>query len=378
MVNRLRRSASLVLILFMIVGTLSAVHPVTVADNNGAPRTVVLELVTATWCSGCPYADEAADMLSIDFGPERLSVLQYHVSLADPLSTSDTDDRGNAYDVDDTGLPAAWFGGTEGVHSVQNPTTDVFYNLYKNKINDRLTDASPIDISLSLSESSGNYTVSASYQEVASIALNPNVTRFALYENSVVHDSKVYNYVVRDIEERVFDKTNLPFTEDVSFLLDSGWDPANLGVVVFVQVGNSSDIIQSANGVFGRKPTVDITWGIEGKEILSTTRIRGVASGNVDTVEIRIGDELYETAEGTYVWYFDIDPNQLADGNHVLEVRAYSDSIMYSDPVEMTFSSKAADDLMLYLLIIIIIVVVIVVIVAALIATKSRRQEPEE
>ncbi len=374
---RPRRTAAVILILFMSMGTLTAISPTSEADETGAARTVMLELITATWCLGCPYADEAADMLSVDFGPERLSVLQYHISRLDPFNTTETYIRGEAYNRGETGLPAAWIDGTEGVHSVQNPTTDFFYGLFENKINDRLNDPSPIEIFLSLTELSGNLTVSASFQEVASIALNPTVTRYALYENSVVHDSKVYNYVVRDIEERVFDETDLPYNEDVWFQLDGGWDSSNMGVVVFVQVGDNADIIQSANAVIGPKPTVAVTTDIDGEEITSTTRIEGTASGNVDTIEIRIDDQLYETAEGRYSWYFDLDPDQLADGNHDLEVRAYSDSIVYSDSVEMTFSSIGqTDDFMLYLLIIIIIIVV--VIVAAVAAKRSKGKEREE
>jgi hypothetical protein len=374
--SKLRGSISLVLVLLMTFGALSAVIPISTADNNDS-RTVVLELVTATWCAGCPYADEAADMLSIDFGPERFSVLQYHVSLSDPLSTPETNERGDDYDMGTTGLPAAWFDGIEGVHSVLNPTTDYFYGLFKNKIDDRLSSPSPIEISLSLSESAGNLTVSASFQEVTSTGLNPTITRYALYENSVVHDSEVYNYVVRDIEERAFDKNSLPHSEDVWFQLDGGWDSSNMGVVAFVQVGDNEEIIQSANAVLGPAPTVSITTDIEGEEIDSITTIEGTASGNVDTVEIRIDDQLYKSADGDYSWSFEIDPNQLADGDHVLEIRAYSDSIVYSEPTEVTFSSKSFQLAHLWLGLLILAIILLLVIGALVVAKRSREREGE-
>ncbi|UCD91702.1 MAG: hypothetical protein JSV43_05490 [Methanobacteriota archaeon] len=371
------KSVSLVLVLLMTFGALSMLPPVSTADNNDS-RTVVLELVTATWCAGCPYADEAADMLAIDFGPERFSVLQYHVSLSDPLSTSETNERGDDYDMGTTGLPAAWFDGTEGVHSVLNPTTDYFYGLYKNEIDDRLSIPSPIKISLSLSESAGNLTVSASFQEVTSTGLDPTITRYALYENSVIHDSKVYNYVVRDIEERPFNKNNLPHNEDVWFQLDGGWDSSKMGVVAFVQVGDNEEIIQSANAVLGPAPTVAITTDIEGEEIDTITTIEGTASGNVDTVEIRIDDQLYQSADGSYSWSFEIDPNQLSDGDHVLQIRAISDSIVYSEPIEVAFSSRSLQPADLWLGLLILVIVLVLVMAAVVVGKRSRGREREE
>lgn len=374
---RPRRTATVILILFMSITALNTVSPSSVADEIGASRTVVLEVVTSTFCVGCPSADAAADMLSVDFGPERLSVLQYHVSFSDPFRTPETDERGYAYDMGETGLPAAWFDGTESVISVTEPSVDKFYDLFRNKIDNRLSNRSPITILLSLTESSGNLTVNATFDKPTPATLPGSlISRYVLYENLVEHDSHIYNYVVRDIEERTFEESNLRYSEDVVFQLNGSWNSSRLGVVVFVQVGDNGEIIQSSNSVLGPQPVVTVTTDVDGEELSGTVRIEGTASGDVESVEVRIDNQLYETAEGTSSWYFDIDTSKLSRGDHSLTVRAYSDSMVYSDANWVWFSvEESLTDLILY---IIIIVVIVVVVLIAGVALRSRRKRGEE
>lgn len=367
---------AVLLLSFVMIGTVNAISSTSVANDDGAPRTVMLELFTASWCAGCPYADEAAEMLFVDYGPERLSLVQYHYQIPDQLATPETNDRGIDYNAGGTGLPAAWFDGTDGPNTVVQASVENFYNLYKSKIDTRLKTSSPIGISVSMTETSGNITVSATFEKHTTIvATEPMFSRYVLYENAVENQSVVYYYVVRDIEEKPFNYDNLPYSEDVTFQIPGYWNKSNIGAVVFVQVEDNEEILQSANSVFEPVPVVYVTTSIDGKEISEVSRIEGTASEDVHSVEVRIDDQLYKTAEGTSSWYFDVDPSQLSGGEHTLTVRAYSDSIIYSDPVDITFTVK--DDLLLYLLIVIV-VVVIVAIVVAVAVVRSRRRKREE
>lgn len=347
-----------------------------VRGDDGTPRTVVVELFTATWCVTCPYADEAADMLLTDYGPERISVLQYHVNYPlDPMANTDSTNRGYAYDTNITGLPAAYFDGMEDVTGVGESNVNFFYDEYKDKIDARLGDRSPVSLSVSMSESSGNVTVTASFERAGSItASDPIYARYVLYENLLQHDSHVYNYVVRGVEGRSFDYNGLPYNENVGFELQSGWDPTNMGVVVFVQIGNTGEVLQSASSVLGPRPTVTLTTELDGKEISGVTKIEGTASQDVTVVEVRIDGQLYVAAQGTINWEFDINPSDLSGGSHTLSVRAYSDSLAYSDLVEAEF--EVAEGSMIW--IIIVVIIVVIVIILSMIVIKRRKKDQGE
>jgi len=369
-----RRLACIFLASLFMTSMIGSISTTDVRGSEGSSRTVVLELFTATWCGSCPYADEAADNLSIEYGPERFSVLQYHINYPlDPMATDETNDRGNDYDWNTPGLPAAWFDGVGEVTRVDD--TGLFHSLYKDKIKERLSSQSPISISISMTESSGNVTVGASFDKSKSIIPSePMHSRYVLYENSVPHSLQDFNYVVRDIEEKPFDYDGLPYSEDVTFQLESGWEASNIGVVVFVQVQDIGEILQSANAVLGPKPSVTIATEIDGKEISDITTIEGTASMDTQRVEVRIDGRLYDLADGTTSWSFDIDPAQMSAGKHTLSVRAYSESLIYSDPVEAQFEVKS--DLMLYIIIALVIVVLIVLVAAF--GIRSRRAKDEE
>lgn len=364
------RLSAVLLASFLVGVAFSAFLPVGVTATEGGPRKVMLELITATWCASCPYADEAADELSRDYGPERFTVLQYHIS-PDVLDTAETNERRDDYNAGQTGIPAAWFDGTEGVHSVGSQKVEFFYDLYKEKIDERLNSPSPISISLTLSESSGEITASASFAKLRTILVPDTIhARFVLYENSIQHDASLYNYVVRDVELKDFHYDALPYTEPVTFGIETGWDPSNMGVAVFVQAETTGEVLQSASGVLGPKPSVTITTDIDGKEISGPTTIEGTASGDVTWVEVRIDDQQYKIADGTTSWSFDLDPSQLSAGTHTLKVRAYSNSLIYSDIAEAEFETTS--DLLLYILVVVIIVVALLI--AALMVRKRGKE----
>jgi thiol-disulfide isomerase/thioredoxin len=365
---------SAVLVASLVVGVaFSAFLPTSVTATEGEPRKVILELLTATWCASCPYADEAADDLSRDYGPERFTVLQYHVA-NDGLDTPETNERRDDYNAGQTGLPAAWFDGTEGVHSVGSQEVKFFYDLYKEKIDERLNTPSPISISLLLTESSGELTVSASFAKLRPIIVPDTIhARFVLFENWVQYGGVFYNYVVRDVELKDFHYDALPYTEPVTFGIDAEWDATNMGVAVYVQAETNGEILQSASGVIGPEPSVTITTELDGSEVSGPTTIEGTASGSVAWVEVRIDEQRYEIADGTTSWSFDLDPSQLPAGTHTLRVRAYSNSLIYSDLAQAEF--ETTDSLLMYILVVVIIAVVILL--AALIVRKRGKEVPD-
>jgi thiol-disulfide isomerase/thioredoxin len=370
----MRRISWALLVSMLMIGAAGPLSSLAAGENEGSPRAVVLELFTGTWCATCPYADEAADMLSVDYGPERISVLQYHINKAlDPMATDETMVRGNAYDWGSTGLPATYFDGVEDVTGLGEYNSEFFYDLYKEKIDDRVASRSPISITTTLTQWDQNVSVHASYEKTRTIVSSDTINaRFVLYENSIQHNLVVYNYVVRKIEEKPFSYNGLPYTDNVTFNLQPEWDTSKIGIAVFVQVQEIGDVLQSANIVFGPKPSVTVTTDIDGKEISGVTSIEGTASQDASTVEVRIDGKTYATADGTTSWQFDIDSTKLSGGTHTLSVRSFSSSLIYSDVVEMDFEVKS-DSMLLIIVAIVIVVAVLVAILAVLL--KKRKTE---
>ncbi|MFQ6060823.1 MAG: Ig-like domain-containing protein [Thermoplasmata archaeon] len=368
-------SIVLFFLLFTVVTLSLSIHS-TLANEEGTPRKVLLELFTATWCPGCPYADAAADMLSVDYGPERLSVIEYHVSMLDSLSTDKTDARGQDYGWSETGLPASWVDGVEDANSAEQLTVEYLRSFYGDVIDRRLKTPSPIGISLSLTEHSRNLTVSVNFEKSLEIVISkPVFSRYVLFENSVVEEGEIYNYVARAIEERDFSYSDLPYSEDVVFYLDSSWNPSNMGVVVFVQIEQTEEVLQSASSVLGQRPIVNITTNIAGKGMSQTTRIEGTASEDSEKVVLRIDNKLYETAIGSTSWHYDIDPSKLSDGEHTLTIRAYSDSLVYSYPVQVSFTTTSSQTE--YVIVAIVVLLAISVLLILLIARSRKKRRKE-
>ncbi len=369
-----RRLSSALLVTLIVTSALLTFSAENSKAEDGEPRKVMLELITATWCVTCPYADEAADELSREYGPERFTVLQYHVSL-DGLDTVETNERRDDYDAGTTGLPAAWFDGTNGVHSVGEPNTEFFRDLYVDAIEDQLKSPSPITISATIIEQSNELRVTASFGRSKNI-IPPNVihARYVLFENSVQYPpgGANYNYVVRDVEIKDFDYEALPYNEQVTFGIDGGWDTSNMGVAIYVQADTNGEVLQSASAVLGPKPTVTLTTDLDGKEISSKTKIEGTTTSDVQWVMVRVDDGRYEIADGTASWSFELDPSQISDGEHVLEIRAYSGSLIPSDSIGAEFKSQSGS--IAYLLIMIIIIIIVLVLVILIVMRKRTKK----
>ncbi len=73
-------------------------------------------------------------------------------------------------------------------------------------------------------------------------------------------------------------------------------------------------------------PAIQITYPDNGSTVSGSIKVEGVASdtdGSVTLVEMKIDDGIWQIANGTTSWNYDIDTTKLSDGNHVIYARAY-------------------------------------------------------
>ena len=216
-----------------------------------APRNVLLELFTATWCGGCPYADAAAEELKADYG-ERVSLLQYHVQ--DYFETQKTNERGDHYDVFSTNIPILWVDGLASKLGASSKSE--VYAAYKSLLDARLAVESGLEIEISSAELvTGNITLKVNLTSPGTTQESTFNVRFVIYENDLLYDdphpNTTFNYVVRGIEEESVSAASLPTTFTRSFAFNLSWNFSNMGAVVFAQVGDDGEVLQSHSLSFG-------------------------------------------------------------------------------------------------------------------------------
>jgi thiol-disulfide isomerase/thioredoxin len=247
-----RRTWVLVICIAVAVGSMSlGVSSEEAGGESSAQRNVLFELFTATWCGGCPYADAAADQLKAEYG-ERVPVLQYHIQekgVSEPyFDTPETNERSAEYSVPN--LPFLWVDGIESTEGASS--TSEAYSRYKSILDTRLT----VDPSLGLSITnatleSGKIVVTVELTATDSLQHDSFDLRFVAYENELADDTTIYNYVVRDMDVQSVSASSLPATLSLDLIYNATWNYSNMGAVVFAQVGDAGDVLQSHSMSFG-------------------------------------------------------------------------------------------------------------------------------
>jgi len=263
--------------------------------SNGE-RTVMLELFTATYCQGCPYADAAAERLLRVVGPDRVSVIQYHVTFADELRINESDDRWNSHGS--PSLPSLCVDGelkSTGANSFEEA-----YQEYFSLVTESLQNETPVSLMLDHHLAGGTVILNASLDSSAVISGENLSLRFVLFENLVEADGKIYNYTVRAFNETSVDPAAMPIMESMIFTFDASWTAENMGAAVFLQAGYVGEIYQSVNVMFGDSPVITIADPTD-DPISGEYVFEGSCTGTrpLSEVFVRIDEGLWAEAEGT-------------------------------------------------------------------------------
>lgn len=295
--------------------------------RSGDKRTVMLELFTATWCQGCPYADAAAERLLRVIGPDRVSLIQYHV--ADELRINESDERRDSYGS--PSLPSLCVDGE--LRSTGANSFDEAYDEYFSLVNESLQNETSVSLALEHHVAGGTVTLNASLDSIAAIPGENLSLRFALFENLVEADSKIYNFTVRAFNETSVDPAALPVDESMTFVVDASWTEENMGVAVFLQSGFAGEIYQSISAMFGDPPTISIADPTD-DPISGDYVVEGSSTGTRPLYEVflRIDEGLWVEAEGSSEWHYSVDTTELSDGSHLIYAMVYDVSGAYSQP----------------------------------------------
>jgi hypothetical protein len=210
---------------------------------------VVVEIGTATWCSACPYAAEAAD--SIVINGYNLAIVEYHTD--DDYSTTATDNRALDY-YSMFGFPTAYFDGVDE----QLGAGPIFYSNYFNHYYFRSLEKTGTAISLTSDKTKEGYNVHVTLSKLAPVFNKNVVVHLVLTESHIPENwqgADELNSVCRmmlpdETGTKVDFANNDEITLDYLIEPDSSWNYDELEIVAFVQDNDSHEILNATKSGF--------------------------------------------------------------------------------------------------------------------------------
>ncbi len=219
---------------------------------QAAERSVVAELMTATWCGYCPWAEAALLDLEAEYDYDRFVTIGYHVN--DEYSNAESDSRISYYNI--SGTPTTAFDGTSKIVG----GWDGVYNSYKNRIDADMVEESQIELSMtgSVAGDQVDYTVHA-LADAPPDYVNPRLY-VALGERDLIDNGEEMRPVVRRIVSHELTGLVQRGDEAVftgSFDIEEEWKTPALEVFAFVQDLADKRIDQSTRLFFTEFASTD-------------------------------------------------------------------------------------------------------------------------
>lgn len=223
-------------------------------------RVMVIEDVTATWCTYCPGAARGAEELKFR-AFDSVVVIAYHASSSDPFYTSTAAARMSYYGI--SGYPTVVLDGSYRV--VGGLHTGTMYPTYRQYFDTRKTTPSPLDFDLTVSYDSmsrnGTLTIVAHNTGTSTVSGQLQV---ALIESHIYYPWQGMDSL-QDVERTMLPNASgeaitVPAGDSVvktrNFTINAGWVAKNCEFVVFVQDNSSQDILQGAMAAVMPKPVL--------------------------------------------------------------------------------------------------------------------------
>ncbi len=205
---------------------------------------VVVEIGTATWCSACPYAAEAAD--SIVKNGYNLAVIEYHTD--DDYSSTETDNRVLDY-YSMFGFPTAFFDGVDE----QVGAGPYFYSNYFTHYYFRSIEKTGVSLSLTSEQTKEGYDIKVHVSKLAP-AFNKNAVVHLIVTESHIpenwQDEDELNFVCRlMLPDENGTSVNLALNDEITldYLIETDpvWNYDELEVVAFIQDNDSHEILNA-------------------------------------------------------------------------------------------------------------------------------------
>ncbi len=220
-----------------------------VVKNEPAGRIVLAEFFTFARCVYCPYAEEALDSLSKEFG-DSLAIIAYHRRmLGDTLSPSYVAVRESLYSIQTS--PTVVF---DGLYKVQTENPDDNYPVYKNHIINRRAELTPLTMDWETSISPSSVNVKIHIVTVDSVRGNYRLflilTEDSVYFKQTGAPDSIFFFVMRKMvpdENGIEINLSHPdsIVQELNFALNPVWQNEKLGLVTFVQDMATNEIMQA-------------------------------------------------------------------------------------------------------------------------------------
>lgn len=245
----------------MRVKTVFTAVPMLAALAGAAHRVMVIEDVTATWCTYCPGAARGADELKFR-AFDSVVVIGYHASTSDPFYTSTAAARKSFYGI--TGYPSVVLDGSNTV--VGGLHTGTMYPVYRQYYDYRATLPSPLEIDLAVSyDSTGRTgTLDIAVRNIGGSSVNGQL-HTALIESHIYYPWQGMDSL-QDVERTMLPNASgeaiaVPAGDSVTktrdFSVNSAWVAHNCEFVVFVQDNSTREMYQGARTAVMPEPALD-------------------------------------------------------------------------------------------------------------------------
>jgi hypothetical protein len=217
---------------------------------QASQRVMVIEDVTATWCTYCPGG--ARGMEELDFRSyDSVVPIAYHASASDPYYTANSAARMSYYGI--TGYPTVVLDGSNKI--VGGLHTGTMYPTYLNYFRTRMGVSSPLTIALSLTYDTtartGTLTINIHNTSGSSVSgqLHTVLTESHIYYPWQGMDS--LHYVERAMlpsssGEAITIAAGDSLTKTRDFTVDASWVASHCDFVVFAQNNSSKEMYQGA------------------------------------------------------------------------------------------------------------------------------------
>ncbi len=220
------------------------------ATASASHRVMVIEDVTATWCTYCPGAARGADELKFR-AFDSVVVIGYHSSSSDPFYTATAAARMSYYGV--TGYPTVVLDGSNSI--VGGLHTGTMYPTYRQYFDYRKTVPTPLEIDLSVAYDSvsRNGTLTIVVRNIGSSSVSGQL-QVALIESHIYYPWQGMDSL-QDVERTMLPNASgeaitVPAGDSVvrtrSFSINPSWVARNCDFVVFVQNNTNREMFQGA------------------------------------------------------------------------------------------------------------------------------------
>ncbi len=240
-----------ILILFLIVLT----------SINASERKVLVEILTNSHCPVCPPSHTSLNSYLKTANGSKIEFIYYHMAFpysSDQLyqhNTSDASAKNILYGPASS-TPQAYFNGTHVSNS---------YNNWASNLDNLVAESSPLEISLSGSYTTNDFTINAAIVRTGDITESDLKVNFVVVENIDYlgqNNIRYHKNVMRKIAKVNGDAISIALNEtknmSTSFAMNNSWNTDSIKVIAYVQSTSSKKVLQSKSISYSELTLTDV------------------------------------------------------------------------------------------------------------------------